>query len=61
MSGSSFRLHEELAEGLRVAMAASLSHLKNGIIVCDGTCQPRERPMRLVHTGPRLLEACQML
>lgn len=47
MPGSSFRFHEELAEVLWVAMAGSLSHLKNGITVCEGTQQPRERPMRL--------------
>lgn len=31
MPGFWFRLHEELAEGLWVALAASLSHLKSGV------------------------------
>lgn len=43
-----FRLHEELAEGLWVPLAASLRHLKSGVTsLCDGTSShPRERPMR---------------
>ena len=53
-----FRLHEELAEGLRVPLAASLRHLKSGVTVSvmEPLLSPEANERVQIHIGPRSVQ-----
>ena len=53
-----FRLHEELAEGLRVPLAAGLRHLKSGVTVSvmEPPLSPEANERVQIHIGPRSVQ-----